>query len=707
MHINFTLPLEEPVLVFAIILFIILFAPIILNRIKIPPIVGLIIAGVIIGPNGLNILARNSSIVLFGTVGLLYIMFLAGLEIDLNEFKKNKFKSIGFGVYTFFIPMILGTSIFYYILNYSIISSVLIASMFASHTLVTYPMVSKLGISKNLAVNTTVGGTMITDTAALLVLAIIAGSATGKIDPTFWIQLSVSILIFAAIVLFVFPLLSRWFFKSHSDSIAQYIFVLGIVFLSSFLALLAGIEAIIGAFLAGLALNRLIPHTSPLMNRIEFVGNALFIPFFLIGVGMLIDYKVLFGGFDTLIIAGIMSIIATVGKYLAAFLTQKTFKFSKDQRLLIFGLSNSQAAATLAAVLIGYNIIIGQTELGEPIRLLNENILNGTIIMILITCTLASFATQKSALKIAKDDLKNTPHEENLETENTLVGISNEASVECLIQLAISTINKKKSRELYGLHIITTDKESPETINKANQLLKNAEKYAASADFKLNPLIRYDNNVASAIINTVKEKNIKHFYIGLHEKSSLLDSFFGNLKAELLAKNDSSIYIYKSFQPLSTIKKFVLLIPTNAELEQGFNDWYYRIIQIAINTGNKFEIFANRQTIEYLRKQKKTNTNLNFKEFDNYEDFLVISREITEDTMMIINLSRKDGISYQQSMDKISSYLNKYFNRTSFILVYSNNFHRTSSGNPYANPSLQNNLLQLKDTVENIFKLKG
>jgi len=402
-----------------------------------------------------------------------------------------------------------------------------------------------------------------------------------------------------------------------------------------------------------------------------------------------------------------MSIIATVGKYLAAFLTQKTFKFSKDQRLLIFGLSNSQAAATLAAVLIGYNIIIGQTELGEPIRLLNENILNGTIIMILITCTLASFATQKSALKIAKDDLKNTPHEENLEAENTLVGLSNEASAECLIQLAISTIDKKKSRELYGLHIITTDKESLETINKANQLIKKAEKYASSADFKLNSLIRYDNNIASGIINTVKEKNIKHFYIGLHEKSSLIDNFFGNLKTELLSKNDSSIYIHKSFQPLSTIKKFVLLIPANAELEQGFNDWYFRIIQISTNTGNRFEILANQQTIEYLKKQKKTSTNLNFKEFDNFEDFLVISREISEDTMLIINLSRKDGISYQQSMDKISSYLNKYFSRTSFILVYSNNYHRTSSGNPYANPSLQNNLLQLKDTVENIFKLKG
>jgi len=706
MHINFNLPLEEPVLVFSIILFIILFAPILLNRLKIPPIIGLIIAGIIIGPNGLNLLARNSSILLFGTVGLLYIMFLAGLEIDLNEFKKNKYKSIGFGAYTFFIPMILGTTVFYYALDYSLISSILIASMFASHTLVTYPMVSKLGISKNMAVNTTVGGTMITDTAALLILAVIAGSATGEIDSFFWIQLTVSILIFAAIVIFVFPILSRWFFKRYSDNVSQYIFVLGIVFLSSFLALLAGVEAIIGAFLAGLALNRLIPHTSPLMNRIEFVGNALFIPFFLIGVGMLIDYKVFFGGYEALLIAVVMTVIALAGKYLAAYFTQKTFKFTKDQRLIIFGLSNSQAAATLAAVLIGYNIILGHTEAGDPIRLLDENPLNGTIIMILITCTISSFATQKAALNIAKDELKNAPLEESTDSENTLVGLANQDSAESLIQLAISTIDKKKSREIYGLHIITSDRDSYEAKNQANKLIENAQKFAASVDFQLKPSIRYDNNIASGIINSVKENSIKHFYIGLHQKASIVDSFFGNLTKELLDKNDSTIYIHKSYQPLSTIKKFVLLIPANAELEKGFSDWYGRMLQLALNTGNKFEIFANAQTTEYLQKHKKVSANIQFSEFDNFEDFLVLSKEVNADTMLIINLARKNSVSYQPAMEEISNYLNKYFSKTSFILIYANNYDKSDNINPYANPSMQDNIIQFKDAMSNIFKRK-
>jgi Kef-type K+ transport system membrane component KefB len=276
------LPFQNPVLIFSLILFIILFAPIILNRFKIPHLIGLIIAGALIGPNGFYLMARDSSIELFGQVGLLYIMFLAGLEIDLGEFKKNKWRSLLFGMYTFTIPMALGIGAGLYLLRFPLNTSILLASMFASHTLITYPIVSKMGIAKNRAVNVTVGGTLITDTLALLVLAVIVGMTKGEINQDFWIRISASIIIFSLIIIFIFPIVARWFFKNYDDNISQYIFVLGLVFVGAFLAELAGIEAIIGAFLAGLALNRLIPSTSPLMNRIEFVGNALFIPFFLI-----------------------------------------------------------------------------------------------------------------------------------------------------------------------------------------------------------------------------------------------------------------------------------------------------------------------------------------------------------------------------------------------------------------------------------------
>jgi Kef-type K+ transport system membrane component KefB len=393
------LPLTNPVLKFLLILIIILAAPILLNRIKIPHLLGLIIAGAIVGPFGLNLIERDSGIILSGTAGLLYIMFLAGLEIDIADFKKNTSKSIIFGMYTFLIPMILGTLAGIYLLQFSIISSVLLASMFASHTLIAYPLISKLGVVKNRAVTLTVGGTMITDTLALLVLAVIVGMTNGEVNSEFWVRLSISIFVFGLIVMFLFPIIARWFFKRFDDNVAQYIFVLAMVFLGATLAELAGIEGIIGAFLTGLALNRLIPHTSPLMNRVEFVGNAIFIPFFLIGVGMLIDYRAFFKDLETIKVAIIMIVIATSAKFLAAWATQKTYKLSLDERRLIFGLSNAQAAATLAAVLVGYNIILSYSPTGEPIRLLNDAVLNGTILMILVTCTIASFVAQKGAKK--------------------------------------------------------------------------------------------------------------------------------------------------------------------------------------------------------------------------------------------------------------------------------------------------------------------
>jgi len=439
-----TLPLENPVLKFLIILLIILIAPILLNKLKIPHLLGLIIAGAIIGPHGFFLIERDSGIILSGTAGLLYIMFLAGLEIDLAEFKKNSVKSLIFGMYTFLIPMILGIVVGIWVLKYSIPTSVLLASMFASHTLIAYPIISKLGIAKNKAVNITVGGTMITDTLALLVLAVIVGMTAGEVNTAFWVRLSVSLIIFASIVMLVFPLIARWFFKKYEDSVLQYVFVLVMVFMGSVLAEIAGVEAIIGAFLSGLALNRLIPHTSALMNRVEFVGNAIFIPFFLIGVGMLIDYRAFFTDIETIKVGTIMVVVATLAKFLAAWLAQKTFGFSVDQRRLIFGLSNAQAAATLAAVLVGYNIILGENPDGTPIRLLSESVLNGTIVMILVTCTIATFQAQKGAKNLALKEASEDDNDDQEIQEKILIPVSNPETIDEMINLAVTIKSKKK-----------------------------------------------------------------------------------------------------------------------------------------------------------------------------------------------------------------------------------------------------------------------
>jgi len=664
-----TLPLTNPVLKFLVILIIILSAPILLNKLKIPHILGLIIAGAVIGPNGFNLLLRDSSIILSGTAGLLYIMFLAGLEIDLGEFKKNSAKSLLFGLYTFLIPMTLGTLSGIYILDFSILTSVLLASMFASHTLIVYPILSKLGVTKNRAVNIAVGGTMITDTLALLVLAVIVGMTQGEVNSAFWTKLLISILVFGLIVMFLFPIIGRWFLKRYEDNVSQYIFVLVMVFLGAVLAEAAGIEAIIGAFLSGLALNRLIPSTSSLMNRIEFVGNAVFIPFFLIGVGMLVDYRAFFNDFETIKVAAVMTIVATSAKFIAAWLTQKSFKFSIDERRLIFGLSNAQAAATLAAVLVGHNVIIGETANGEPIRLLSESILNGTIIMILITCTIASFAAQKGGKNISLQE-SSTVESENVEhSERILIPISNPETIDELINLSSILKSKGNKKGLFALNVVNND--SSVSNNQAKKVLDKAVFTASANDIQLNKLLRYDINPTNGIIGVIKEQDISDLVLGLHISKSISESFLGKLTEGILTKCNTTTFVYKPIQPISTIKRHVVIVPQNAEKEIGFPFWLSKIWNISKNTGAKIVFYAYETTLAYIKKIHLSHPiEADFKIFDDWNDFLIISREIRIDDNILIVLSRVNKQSYHENMTNIPTYLNKYFQGNSFILIY-------------------------------------
>ena len=665
--IDFTLPLADPVLKFLLILLIILAAPLLLNKLRIPHLLGLIIAGAIIGPHGFNLVLRDSSIILSGTAGLLYIMFLAGLEIDMADFKRNSTKSLAFGMYTFLIPMILGTVVGIWVLQFNVLTSVLLASMFASHTLIAYPIISKLGISKNKAVSITVGGTMITDTLALLVLTIIVGMATGQVNDMFWIRLGVSILIFALIVLFGFPFIGRWFFKHVHDNISQYIFVLVMVFLGSFLAQVAGMEAIIGAFLSGLALNRLIPQSSPLMNRVEFVGNAIFIPFFLLGVGMLIDYRTFFTSFETIKVGLIMIIVATAAKYIAAWMTQKTFHLSTDQRSVIFGLSNAQAAATLAAVMVGYNVITGTDANGEPIRLLNESVLNGTILMILVTCTIASFAAQKGAHNIASQDISDK-EENKKESEHILIPVSNEETVEELVNLSLAIKSPQNKNGLFALKVIDNHHSDEKALKQSRRVLQTAVNTAAATDTRMKDLLRYDLSISNAIASVVKEREITDLVVGLHKEKDIPAAFLGHIVESVLAESSVSTFIYKPAQPISTVRRHLIIIPELAEKEIGFNQIIFRLRNVTQNTGAATVFYGSEATLNALKKLlAKKSGEASYIEFN---DFLIVFRDIKPDDTMWIILSRKEGLSYAPAMARIPKYLNKYFQANSFVLAY-------------------------------------
>ena len=680
---QFDLPLEDPVLKFLVVLIIILSAPLLLNKIKVPHLLGLIIAGAVVGPNGFNVLTRDSSIVVTGTTGLLYIMFLAGLEIDLAEFKKNKYKSMGFGAYTFIFPFVFGIAAAHYILDYNWLTSFLFASIFSSHTLISYPLVSKLGVVKNRAVNVTVGGTVITDILTLLVLAIVVGMTTGEVNTAFWTKLSLGIIIFALIVLVGFPIIGRWFFKKVSDKISQYIFVLVMIYLAALLAELAGIEAIIGAFLAGLALNKLIPQTSSLMNRVEFVGNAIFIPFFLISVGMLIDVKVFFKDFETIKVALLMISISIGGKYLASIATQKTFKYTKPEGGIIFGLSSASAAATLATVTVGYNIIIGETDLGEPIRLLDESVLNGSILLILISCTISSFVTQKNAEELVKADNDNTISESNPETENILLAMNHLNTVDPMTNLALLIKSKSTTENLFILNIINEEKNDSSKKNAEN-LFNQAIEIGASADVRITPITRYDTDLIVGVNNVIKEYSITDLMIGIDQEKGFSPSFVHHLYSGYLKQNTANIMVYHAVQPASTVQKYFVILPANAEKENRFFHSLLKIWNIARNSGSKIEFYGNDSTIEMIEKiRKKVNIDASFIIFNNWNDLTKIFAKMKDNDALILFMADRSMMSYLPQMQYVPDYLNDHFKERNFLLLF---------------PAQQTEVLYRKDT---------
>lgn len=665
-----TLPVTDPILKYLIVILIVLMAPIILNKLKIPHLIGLIIAGAVIGPNGLGILDRDSSIVVSGTTGLLYIMFLAGLEIDLVEFKKNKWKSLTFGMFTFLMPMIIGTAAAYYLMHYNLLTSILIGSLIASHTLLAYPILSKLGVGKDRSVNIAVGGTMVTDVLALLVLAAIVGMTKGTVDAAFWLRMGGSIVIFGLIVLLGFPVIGRWFFKKVNDKVAQFIFVLVMVYLGAVLAELAGVEGIIGAFLAGLALNRLIPHTSPLMNRVEFVGNALFIPFFLISVGMLIDFRAFIKSTETIQVALMLTAGVIIAKYIAAWLTAKTYKLSKDQLNIIFSLSVAQAAATLAAVMVGYNIIISETPNGEPVRLLSEAVLNGSILVILVTCTISSLVAQKSGQKMAEaagSDNKENEREEN--DENILIASNSVSNTEELVQLALN-LKSGKNTSIHALHIINKQDAPDESDKRGKKILETAVQTGAGADVAVNEILRFDENIVNGITGELKANKASDLILG-YSRTPYSSAKNKNFINGILGNEQSTTFVYNPLQPISTIKRNIVVIPRHAEKEPGFQHWLMRIWNLAKNSGGSIKFFAPRELEPFIRSLNETNTiDLQFEEFMNWEDILIMSREVGKNDLITFVLSRPGKRSYHGSMERMFHYLDKYFRKINFILLY-------------------------------------
>lgn len=661
-HHHFKTPFANPVLVFMVLLLVILFSPIFLRKLKVPAIIGFIISGVIIGPHALNIIEKNSAITLFSTIGLLYIMFLAGLELDMREFSKNKHKSLIFGVLTFIIPLILGFFTCHFLLGYNFEASLLTASMFSTQTLVAYPIVMRLGIARSEPVAITVGGTIITDTAVLVLLAIISGANNGGLNGEFWLRFIISISLFFFISLYILPKIAAWFFKVlESEKNSHFIFVLTIVFACAFLAELAGLEPIIGAFVAGILLNKLIPHTSPLMNRIEFVGTSLFIPFFLIGVGMLINIRVLFTNTTTIYISIVLTIMAIFSKFIAAWISGLILKYNRHQINLIFGLSSSHAAATLAIILVGYNL-----------GMIDENILNGTIVLILVTCLVASFVTDRAAKKLVSTTNTVKEQLDLLSQQRVLVPISNPSTMEKLIDFSIMIQQVQNRFPILGVSIVKDGENAQTKLIQSRQLLNKVIEHASSVDQKVDIVATIDQNVPNGIARTSKEYFASEIVLGWPEKDNIVDYIFGKTTRRIITHTTQTVFLCNFPTPLTSYKKMVIIASPLVESETGFGLWVDRMVRVSKIMSLKLYLRSNNET--YQRANEivaglnlgKTVHPLEMTEVDYSKEFTSLS----PDELPVIVIPRSNTLSYLSQHEHIPSQLYLLGMKRSFIAIY-------------------------------------
>lgn len=660
---DFSRPFSDSILVFGLLLFIALLAPIILKRLNIPSIIGLILAGVIIGPYGLNFVAGdNGGVEMFSRIGLLYIMFIVGLELDLNEFAKYRNKSLMFGLFTFLLPLLIGFPLCYYILGYSFDASFLTASMFATHTLVTYPIVSRMGVSKNQAVAITVGGTILTDTAVLIILAIIMANNQGALDMVFFLRLVISLIVFSGIMFFIVPRVAKWFFQqSAPEKYTTYVFVLFVVFMASFLAELGGIEAIIGAFAAGLALNRLIPHSSALMNRIEFIGNAIFIPIFLISVGMMVNIAVVFNGTRTLVVAIVLTVGAVVGKWLAAYLTQKMYRYSLSQRNLIFGLSSAHAAATLAIIIVGYRQGI-----------LDEYILNGTIILILITCVIASFMTQKAAKQLALEDEDEhtvvTP-EEDLARERILVPIANPSHVGQHVKLAMLMKDKKSTHPIGLLGVVPNNTEAEQNIINFRKYLQDFVENATAAEVDVDIITTIDHNPTDGIFRIARETMTNLVLLGWPGKIGFIDKLIGDKMDAMINTIDKNLFVCHVEEKLVGLNRIVVASPPFAEKEAGFLMWVDKIGRLSSELSLPVLHLGHPKTQEVIKSLQKIG-NITFETFDNWKKPMKWTARIHKKDLIVLVSAHNGYVSYIPELDRLPTQLERKFPHHSRIVIY-------------------------------------
>ena len=663
-------PITDPTLIFFVVLLIILFAPIIMGKLRIPHIIGMVLAGVAVGKYGFNILSRDDSFELFGKVGLYYIMFLASLEMDMEGVKRNSRRFGVFGLLTFGVPFILTYVASITILHYSTFASLLLGCIMASNTLIAYPIVGRYGLQKKPSVTLSVGSSMISLLVSLVVLAGVVASYGGETGVWFWLWFAGKFVLYCATLVIIIPRLTRCFLRRYSDAVMQFIFVMSMLFMSAVFSEAVGLEGIFGAFLSGLILNRFIPHVSPLMNRIEFIGNALFIPYFLIGVGMLINVRMLFAGGDIVLVMVLIVLFGTLGKALAAYIASFLFRLPLSSGNMMFGLTSAHAAGAIAMVMIGMKI-----EVVPGQSLVTDDMLNGVVMMILFTCIISTMMTEHAAQQIIlrdkemPDENDSKPHSE----EKILIPMKYPEYAQRLVNVAMMMRNPKNTTGLVGLNVVYDDDDMRRNMEQGQQLLDRMVSYAASADMSMQTQVRVAANIANGIKHAFKEFRSTDILIGMHMHPEVSQKFWGAFHQSLFNGLNSQIIMARLNQPLPTIRRIKVVVPSRAQFEPGFYRWLERLSRLACNMECHTEFHGRGDTLpliaEYIRHYHPT-MRCSFTEMTHWNEMPHIAESIQKDHLFVVVTARKGTVSFKNALEHLPEEIKHHFSGSNIMIIF-------------------------------------
>lgn len=668
-HLAQYFPITDPTLTFFVVLLIILLAPIIMGKLRIPHIIGMVLAGVVIGKYGLNILVRDNSFELFGRVGLYYIMFLAALEMDMESIRKNRNRLLIFALLTFTVPLLLTYFMGIHLLNYGITASLLLGCIMASNTLVAYPIVSRYGLQRKPSVTLSVGSSIISLIFSLIMLAAIVASNKGEGSIGFWLFFVSKFVIYCAAAIFLLPRLTRWFLRRYSDAVMQFIFVLASLFLCAALSAAIGLEGIFGAFLSGLILNRYIPSVSPLKNRLEFIGNAVFIPYFLIGVGMLINVRLLFTGGGILWAVICITLFGTLGKAIAAYAACFGFRMPISSGHMMFGMTSAHAAGAIAMVMVGMNLL---GEDGAP--LVSAQMLNAVIVMILFTCIISSVITEQSAQRIILRD-KELPVEAHRKAndQRILVPVKYPEYAEQLMNMAILMLNRKQTRGLVALNVVYDGEHMHRNMEQGNRLLEQMTQYCAGSDIQIQTQTRIAANIANGIKHAFKEFQATEILIGMHTHKEVSTKFWGEFHQSLFNGLNQQITMARLAQPLNTIRRIQVAVPSRAEFEPGFYRWLERLSRIAGNLECRIQFHGRTETLslvnEYI-KNRHPQVRADYSNMDHWNELPKLANDVADDHLFVIVTARKGTVSYKNALEYLPDEIQRYFNGKNLVIIF-------------------------------------